>query len=86
MVSGDYDETRVLARLPNLDIALIHRAGGAGEEFMLAVRAVPSFAARQGSIEADPVLLWMRLSRAFFRTWLECVTAVTTPPWLIRTE
>ena len=86
MVRGDYNETRVLARLPNLDIALVHRAGGAGEEFMLALRAVPSFAARQDLIEADPVLLWMRLSGAFFRAWFGCMTAVTTPPWLIRTE
>ena len=86
MVSGDYDETRAFARLPNLDIALIHRAGGAGEELMLALRAVPSFAARRDLTGADLVLSWMRLSQAFCRTWLDCITAVTTPPGLVRTE
>ena len=89
MVSGERSETRVSARLPNLDIAVLHRAGGGGEgeQVILALRAVPSFAARHADlIGANPVLFWMRLSQAFFGAWLGYLTTVTTPPWLTRTE
>jgi hypothetical protein len=67
MASG-YDETRAFARLPNLDIAFIHHTGeeGEGEQIMLALRAMPSFAARPGLIEANSLLFWMRLSQAFY--------------------
>ena len=87
MASGR-DETRVFARLPNLDIAFLHRAGGEGEgeQFILALRAVPSPVARRDLIEANPVLFWMRLSQAFWGTWLGCLSAVATPPWLTRAE
>jgi hypothetical protein len=88
MVSGDRSEVRVSARLPNLDIAVLHHAGGEGEgeQVILALRAVPSFAARQDLIGANPVLFWMRLSQAFWGTWLGYLSTLTTPPWLIRTE
>jgi hypothetical protein len=87
MASG-YDETRAFARLPDLDIAFIHRTGeeGEGEQIMLALRAMPSFAARPGLTEANSLLFWMRLSQAFYGAWLRYLTAVTTPPWLIRSE
>jgi hypothetical protein len=87
MASG-YHETRAFARLPDLDIAFIHRVDGGGgrEETLLALRTVPSFAARPGLIEANPVLFWMRLSQAVCGAWLGYLTAVATSPWLIRTE
>jgi hypothetical protein len=87
MASGR-DETRVFARLPNLDIAFVHRAGGngEGEQVMLALRSAPALAARQDLVGANPVLMWMRLSQAFYGAWLGYLAAVATPSWLIRAE
>jgi len=87
-VASSYDETRAFARLPNLDIAFIHRTGeeGEGEQIMLALRAMPSFAVRPDLTEANSLLFWMRLSQAFYGAWLGYLTAVTTPLWLIRSE
>ena len=80
------DEMRALARLPNLDIAFIHRTGeeGEGEQIMLGLRAMPSFAAQPDLIEANPLLFWMRLSQAFYGAWLGYLTAAIRPPWLTR--
>jgi hypothetical protein len=79
MVSGDWDETRAFARLPNLDIAFLHRAGREREEIMLALRVADPFAARPYLAAASPVLFWMQLSQAFYRAWLGYLTAAGLP-------
>lgn len=89
MAQGDPGETRAYARLPGLDIAVLHRAanGGGGEEVMIALRAAPSFAAfgRPAWVAADPFLLWMRLAQATWATWLGCIAAAgAPPPWIAR--
>ena len=47
MEMSEYDETRATARLPNLDIEILHRRPWEGNEEQLVVtlRAVPSFEA-----------------------------------------
>ncbi len=89
MASGDPDETRAFARLPGLDIAVLHRGarGGDGEQVMIAMRAVPSFRALGRPMgAADPLLLWMGLTQAVWASWLGYLAAAATPPWITRGE
>jgi hypothetical protein len=90
MVHGDPEETRAYARLPGLDIAVVHRrgarAGGGTEEVMVALRAAPSFAALARPFgTVDPLSLWMGLGQAMWATWLGCLAAASAPPpWIGR--
>jgi hypothetical protein len=88
MASGDPDETRAYARLPGLDIAVLHRGvHGGGEEVVVAVRTVPSSAAFGCPLgAADPLLLWMGLAQMAWASWLGCFAAATTPPWIARDD
>ena len=87
MASGDPDETRAYARLPGLDIAVLHRGvHGGGEEVVVAFRTAPSFAAPSRPLgAADPLLLWMGFAQAAWASWIGCLTAVASaPPWIGR--
>ncbi|MBV1798670.1 hypothetical protein [Siccirubricoccus sp. G192] len=88
MASGERNETRAFARLPNLDIAIIHRGAQdhEGEQIMIAFRAAPSLEPLGRLIgPADPLLFWMRLSQMAWNSWLGCLAAAT-PPWIRRGE
>ena len=86
MASADPEETRAYARLPGLDIAVLHRgARGGGEEVVVALRTVPSSAAFGRPLgAADPLLLWMGFARMAWASWLACFAAASTPPWIAR--
>ncbi len=59
------EETRAIARLPGLDIEIVHRApqGDAGEAIGVMLRAMPSFDAWSHSLfAANPVLAWAEMS------------------------
>ena len=86
MASGDPDETRAYARLPGLDIAVLHRGvHGGGEEVVVAFRTAPSCAAPSRPLgAADPLLLWMGLAQMAWASWLGCLAAASTPPWIAR--
>jgi hypothetical protein len=86
MASGVPDETRAYARLPGLDIAVLHRGvHGGGEEVVVAFRTAPSFAAPRRPLgAADPLLLWMGLAQMAWASWLGCLAAASTPPWIAR--
>ena len=90
MASGDPDETRAIARLPGLDIAVLHRSarGERGEEVLIALRAAPPFAALGVPIGAvDPFLLWMRCAEVAWASWLGWLAAASAPPpWLPRRD
>src|SRR5690349_21504237 len=61
-MNGDRDEAKVVARLPGLDIAVVHRgARSGGEEVMVALRAVSPFRAPGRLGAANPLLFWMGL-------------------------
>ncbi len=90
MASGDSDETRAYARLPGLDVAVLHRGARAreGEQVVIALRAAPPFAAlgRPVGAAADPFLLWMRLAQVAWTSWLGFLAAASAPPWIARGE
>ena len=78
MMVSDYDETRATARLPNLDIEILHRRPWEGNEEHLVVtlRAVPSFEAFGRVLEAsNPLLAWTRMMQTAWSPWLGGFTA-----------
>ena len=73
MAESDYDETRAVARLPNLDIEILHRRPWQGdeEEMVIRVRAVASFEAFGRFLEAaNPLSFWMRMMQVAWSPWL----------------
>jgi hypothetical protein len=81
MQSDGYDETRVWARLPGLDLAMVHRSeAGKGEQVLLALRCAPSFTALGPPVMAPPFLVWIRLMQGL---WVACLTGFTAAalPW-----
>jgi hypothetical protein len=87
MVGGHPDETRAFARLPGLDFAVLHRGtrGADGEQVYIALKAAPLYGALARPMgAADPFLLWMRLMQLGWASWLACLTAASTPPWIAR--
>jgi hypothetical protein len=78
MERSEYDETRATARLPNLDIEILHRRPWEGDEEQLVVmlRAVPSFEAFGRLLEAsNPLLAWTRMMEAVWSPWVRGLTA-----------
>jgi hypothetical protein len=73
MMKSDYDDAKAVARLPNLDIEILHRRAwdGADEMLSITLRATPSFGAFFRFFEtAYPVNLWMRTMEAAWSPWL----------------
>jgi hypothetical protein len=77
------EETRAVARLPYLDVAIRHRRlpEEEAEEVAIVVRATPSFDAFARHLEAQapywpwlafqPFVAWQELLQAAWRPWLE---------------
>jgi hypothetical protein len=89
MVGGDRDETRAFARLPGLDVAVLHRGarGQDGEQVFIALKAAPFLGALGRPLgAADPLLFWMRLVQVGWASWFSCLAAASTPPWIARGE
>jgi hypothetical protein len=66
-MDSDRDETRTVARLPGLDIAILHRGAHSdgGEEVMLALRVVsPLRGPGHLGQAAHPLLFWTALAQA----------------------
>ena len=73
MAESAYDETRATARLPHLDIEILHRRPweGNGEQILISLRAVPSFEAFGRLMEAsNPLLFWTRMMQTAWAPWL----------------
>ena len=73
MPQDHFEETRGIARLPNLDIEIIHgrSADGNAERLSIIVLAVPSFDAFGRAMEAaNPFLFWMRIAQTAWAPWL----------------
>ena len=67
------DETRITARLPRLDIEIVHgrSPGGESEHLSIRLQASPSFQAFDSYFEAaNPFLFWMRLAQTAWAPWL----------------
>jgi hypothetical protein len=73
MPQGFFDETKATARLPNLDIEIVHSRSPAGdvERITISLQAAPSFAAFGRFLEAtNPFLFWMRFAQTAWTPWL----------------
>ncbi|MGH6823558.1 MAG: hypothetical protein ACRECP_08230 [Methylocella sp.] len=73
MQSGFFDETKATARLPNLDIEIVHGRSpeGDAEHIAISLQAAPSFAAFGRFLEAtNPFLFWMRFAQTVWTPWL----------------
>jgi hypothetical protein len=74
MPNQDIEEMRATARLPNLDIEIVHRRASDASAELLTVsfRAMPSFAAFAEHVEAaNPFLLWARVMELAWQPWLQ---------------
>jgi len=66
------EETRAIARLPGLDIEIVHRRpqGDSGEAIGIMLHAMPSFdALSRAMFPPNPLLLWAELTRAAWTAW-----------------
>src|SRR5215211_5562133 len=82
MDKSPYDETRATARLPNLDIEILHRRPWEGneEQIVVMLRAVPSFEAFGRLLEAsNPLLVWTRMMQAAWSPWVHGLTTALSP-------
>ena len=73
MKTSDYEETKAVARLPNLDVEILHRRPWQGNEELLTItlRATPSFdAVFDFARTANPMLFWMRAMETAWAPWL----------------
>ena len=73
------DETRAVARLPGLDIAIEHRAEADAELLTVSLRATPGFDAVAPWLDPQRVLaLWMGLN-PWLAPWL-AASPLLAPP------
>jgi hypothetical protein len=82
MDMSPYDETRATARLPNLDIEILHRRPWEGneEQIVVMLRAVPSFEAFGRLLEAsNPLVCWTRMMEAAWSPWVRGLTTAFSP-------
>ena len=85
MARSGYDETRATARLPSLDVEIVHRRPleGGDEQISMTVRAVPSFEAFGRFLEAsNPLLFWTRVMEMTWSPWLS--GRIDAPPEPLR--
>jgi hypothetical protein len=77
---GPAEETRAIARLPGLDIAILHVAArpGQGERVTVTLEATP-LPALPG---ADPLALWMQMVQTAWTPWLALTSALWGLPRL----
>ena len=82
MQRGHFEETRATARLPNLDIEIIHSrsAEGDAERLSISLQAIPSFEAFGRYLEAaNPFLFWMRVAQTAWAPLLDSTRASLLP-------
>ena len=75
MTDQPVDQTKVVAHLPGFDLEIIHRPpqGNQGEAIGVMLRAVdaamlPAFP--PNPLLFNPLLMWLELGQAAWRTWL----------------
>ena len=73
----EIDATRATARLPGLDIEIVHRRspGGDAEQISVNLQAVPSCEALGRFVEsANPFAFWAQLGQMAWLPWLAAAT------------
>jgi hypothetical protein len=79
---SEVDATRATARLPGLEIEVVHRRSPSGdaEQISINLQAVPSFEAFGRFIEtANPFACWLQAAQMVWFPWLETVRTVMLP-------
>jgi hypothetical protein len=85
----DAHATRATARLPGLDIDIVHRPAvqGGAEEISIHMRAAPSFEAFGRSLEAaNPFAFWIEAAQLAWMPWLRAARVMGFPwalPWAL---
>jgi hypothetical protein len=85
---NEIDGTRASARLPGLDIDILHRQSPNGdwEEISINLRATPSFESLGRVFRAaDPLTLWMQAARLMWMPWLLAAQTMMLPDDRTRT-
>jgi hypothetical protein len=80
--AAEADTTRATARLPGLDIEIVHRRAveGDAEEISLNLRAAPSFEAFGRALEAaNPFAFWAQSAQLAWLPWLVVARALPLP-------
>jgi hypothetical protein len=78
----EIDATRATARLPGLDIEVIHRRspGGDAEQISINLQAVPSFEAFGRFVEsANPFAFWTQVMQVAWLPWCAAAQAMLPP-------
>jgi hypothetical protein len=81
--SNEVEATTATARLPGLEIEIVHRpaVGGEGEQLSIHLQAVPSFEAFGRYFEAaNPFAVWSEMTRLVWLPWL-AATRASMLPW-----
>src|SRR5262249_26877073 len=81
----DVDTTTASARLPGLDIDIVHSRSpdGNSEQVSIMLTAVPSFQAFGRALEAaNPFEFWAATMRLAWLPWLEAARCMMQPPSL----
>jgi hypothetical protein len=74
----DDDTTRATARLPGLDIEIVHRRAANAEQISVHLQAMPSFEAFGRFLEnANPFVIWAEAVQLMWQPWLALYA-----PWL----
>jgi hypothetical protein len=76
------DATRATARLPGLEVEIVHRRlpGGDAEHISINLQAMPSFEAFSRFFEtANPFAFWAQAAQIAWFPWLEAARTVMLP-------
>ena len=78
--ASDVDTTRATARLPGLDIEIVHRQSPDAEQISITLQAMPSFEAFGSWLDAaNPFVFWTRAAQLAWLPWLEATRIATQP-------
>ena len=78
----DNSKTRATARLPGLEVEIIHRRlpGADAEQLSINMQAVPSFEAFGQFLQAaNPFAFWAQAAKLVWFPWLGAASALTLP-------
>ncbi len=82
MRGSEVDTTRATARLPGLNIEIVHHRapGGEAEHISINLQAMPSFEAFGRSLEAvNPLLFWAEAAKLAWWPWLTAAHSAMLP-------